>query len=385
MQPYQTLVNSSFSRYKILKIRYFILLIFLSLFSLNSYSQSITKGIGYIGDDYVLDMVSHNGVNYLFGTMGSAIDSNFYIGDNLVKLNCIGPAVIAFDDSLNVIKTYCFDDPYLMSSTVFFEKGRILYDTITNSIIIGASFGGTIVFGSDTLSTGNNQQYGFFVAKLDTNLNALWGVSSDCNTYSNAVYAYLNDIALDKDGKVFAAVQADQKAEKLCFGNDSIITMGRINIDTNGNVEVSKVVPSLNLLNKNIHFLKMLDDYKLLEIYYNKMQMVDTRYDTIIWQKNIGYSPNARFLAVDKKHQSFYLIHNTNFDQLKKYDFDGNLIWQKSISDLKEPLGIDVTADGKKVYLSGFSNNSRHKIYVVDSSGNYLESTNWANDLQWGN
>ncbi len=385
MKLFQTPLNNSFLKYIPSKIFRFFIIGFLSFFSLNVTAQSITKGMGNLGDDYVLDMVNYNGTNYLFAIIGSSNDSTIYIGNNKIKLNCFNPAIIAMDDSFNVINSYCFENPAgIRPSIVYYENGKILYDTLHNSIIVGGSFRGQILFGTDTLKS-NDQLNSFFIAKFDSNLTPIWAISGECNTSTNAASSTVNDIAVDKDGKIFAAIEADKKREKLCLFNDSINTIGRINIDTNGNVEVSKIVPSLITISNNNHTLWMLDDYQLLELYNDTMQLVDSRFDTVIWQKNISYSPNTRFLAVDKKHQSFYLIHHTNFDQLKKYDFDGNLIWQKSISNLKVPLGLDVTPDGEKIYISGFSNNSWHNIYVVDSSGNYLESANWANDLQWGN
>ena len=364
----------------LLRIVKFFLLIILFAFSTNIFSQSITKGIGNTADEYVYDMVSHNGINYLLSDANAYPDSMLFVGYNKIKLNCRAPAVIAFDDSLNIINYYCIETISNHPASIY-NPGKIVYDSGTNSIYIAAAYNNNLVFGSDTLFSTNTSS--IIIARFDMNLNPVWARSSNCNHPANFLEIKVDGMETDISGKLWVSIQLEGTSSRGCFNNDTIIDNGSLIIDSNG-VMVKSNSHIQGPANSYNHSMKMIDDAKLLNIYLNTMTLVDSDMDTIIWQKNIPSSINQRYITTDHKNY-FYIIENTNFDQLKKYDFNGNLIWQKSISNIKVPLGLDVNDDSNKIYLSGYSTDSLHTIYVVDSNGNFLESKVWAQDPRFGN
>ncbi len=356
------------------KVKYFVLFaLFIS--SANIFSQSKTIKIGHLADDYYMDMVSHNGVNYVLADITTRFDTILHMADSNFKLNCFLPAVLAFDDNFNLLKYYCIESGINLYPTIY-GPGKIKYDSINHSIYIAATFLNSLVFGNDTLSSISSS---VFIARLDTNLNPIWGRSSECNNQQNFQNMEIDGMDLDGLGRVWISFKIEGSSERACFNNTFVYNHANLVVDKQGVITISNIYTPSAL--KPIQSIKSLTNKKLLNISTNLMQLVNTDADTVIWEKSIPMKNEKRYIATDPENGYFYVMGSSDSSQLVKYDFNGNKIWNKNIPYLKQALGLDITSGGEKIYINGFEDPYIHGIYVINNNGILLENSRWGRKL----
>ena len=371
MQPHQTLVNSSFFKKNILKIRCFILIAFFFLFSLNSSAQNKSAAIGSIADDKIIDMVSHHGKNYIYGQFFVSPDSTLMINNNPIIIDsCFVMGLLVLDDSFNLLHRYCFFDS-AGNYTQTFRSGKLAFDSITNSIYLAAEFLQSIVIGDDTIVEATSG-FGMYLARFDNQLNPIWAKNpNNCNSLNSNIE--IKSIVTDNQGKPWVSIEPINHDKLVCINNDSIYKYGKFYSDSLGILTVSKTPFNMPYLNGSSHTMNTLDSNRMIEVFPTYIQMLDTRMDTVIWSKSKPFK-YIYISTVNLETQNLYLLSPQG--NIFKYNFQGNLINQSLLSGVGTPILLACNEVSDKLYAYS-SNYHFFKIYVLDSTGKTLDTLRW--------
>jgi len=342
--------------------------IVIALISIHSFAQapnwawakSAGGTTGNVGYSIAIDAA---GNTYITGSFG---DSTITFGTTTLTNSGADDIFIAkYDANGNIVWAKS------LGGTDYDYGGGIALDTAGNTYITGSFNSPSMPFGTTTLT--NNGSDDIFIAKYDTNGNALWattagGVASDRG----------NSIKTDAAGNTYITGQF--YSPTITFGTTTLTNNGNYDVfiakyDANGNVVWAKSVGGTS------------DDF-------GRSISVDASGNSYITG---GFSgPTITFGAT-----TFTNLGNEDIF-IAKYDANGNVLWAKSAGGTSIDFGYGIALDAiGNTYITGYfqsptitfgvntlTNNGSTNILIVkyDTNGNIV----WAksaggNDSDIGN
>jgi PKD repeat protein len=318
------------------------------------------------------EWLAGGGARYDQRARAVAIDDNGnvyatgYINDSLViqgnKLKSYGMFLSKFDSKGKLI----FSKGYGYGSST--EAMAMTYDKNGYLYITGTYHGGSIKFGSLTLTTPNSNAQRSFLAKLDLNGNGIWAVNVHEGTSSESYKVKYNE----RDSTV-AVGGYFYGAAKLNFGSDTFLGRGSNDVFM---AAFNSITGKLKWA--DVGGTKGYDAFSHMDFDKN-----NNLYVTFLYQRLSG---------VDSfKSRQIRIPATTGYDcGLVKYNSNGKVVWAKNASGSGDQYvrGMKFSRDNK-LYLTIYSNynssinffGTNYKVSYqyessllkIDSNGNILK------------
>lgn len=352
-----------------MKTKTILLFSIINLIALTVFAQTKTIGFGSNTVDYIHDFTTNGHQSFFIGDLSTNnADTTITVADSNYKVVYGAQHLLAIDKNNQLTNALGFKHPNGLSNQI--TDGKIIFDSITNSIYIAGVYRSAMIIGNDTLA---DRAPSVFLARLDTNLTPIWARSDDC---SINISIEIRSLTLDDQGKPWVAIELFGNNEKVCIGGDSLYYNGRFYADSSGNIAVSKsyYLGQFAQVHENFRAMQGIDSSRIIELFWDTLQMIDSNMDTVLWNISIPFERYTQ-MAVDQKSQMLYVTAPNG--TLYKYDYAArNLVWQTTNTAFSNAMGLEVSDNGERVYLYG-NEGLLKKIHVIDSSSQLLQSTIW--------
>lgn len=242
----------------------------------------------------------------------------------------------------------------------------ITTDNLGYTYVTG-SFNGQMTFNSYTIN-GVSGVGNFFILKLDSLGNVMWGKSAGLNIYASG-----NSIIHDSHNSVY--VVGNYKSSSLIFGNDTLINKGYEDIFVvKYNSSTGNVIWAKSFGNSLMDYGNAITVNRKGEIYFT------------------GYysSHDITFDSINL-HNVGSLLGGNGFDiYMTKCDSSGNIIWAKSYGGVYDDLSFGICVDKTdNIYFTGRTNSlaiSFDTINVLNPSVGeniFIAKCNSLGDISW--